>query len=437
LTKTLPPTTGRQSAEDSGLGDVIAAVTTDATIGPDVTEPGESDTDTPTVGASETSADPTTPPASRAHVIVPVVAVLVLVLLTILFLHHRKQKQNDRVLASLRTEAAAAPARRSRSRGDSAEQKPAAALQQVPNPSFYDTPDVGAAAAVFGGDLKHVEEGGEGGGAHQQQAAAALPTATAAGNSNGVYYEADPTPDEQDAQYEDMSMGGGPNQPGGGIVAVYADAAAHGVVAGSVVYDTSGGEVQYVARDAMAGGAGACTVNYEVVDAGDGAGAGAAPRPGVLGNGAVLVGARAELPADGSNNNAVYDMGPESQQHDGGRIVVHAPPAYSVPVKTPKLRTGGSNVQNVQVAGKQSKATPSGSGAKKKTKKKCTRPSPAGGTCKHAALPGGGMFCAKHACPECGAGKSSAESGCAAHLNLPRKQSVQAGFDQGEADAEA
>jgi hypothetical protein len=44
----------------------------------------------------------------------------------------------------------------------------------------------------------------------------------------------------------------------------------------------------------------------------------------------------------------------------------------------------------------------------------CARPSPTGGTCKTAALPGRNL-CQKHACPECSASKSSSASGCPAH----------------------
>jgi hypothetical protein len=278
--------------------------------------------------------------------------------------------------------------------------------------------------------------------------------------------------------------------------AVYADAA-H-VAAGSVVYDAAGGEAQYVARDGMAGGAG--NVNYEVVDAGGDAAA-AAPRPGVLGNGAVVVGARAQLPGsatsnavyDGvsqpTNNNtgntAVYDMGPESeqqtqqqqqQQQRGAGVVVHAPPAYAVPVKILKSRPDENNLYDMQVPGKKSAgaaaataarvareaaaATASSSGIRpdenntydmqvpgKKSnpaagggaakKQKCTRPSPTGEICKKNALPSGGMFCVLHACPECGAGKSSSAPGCPEHTTRPRKQSVYTGFDEQEEDAEA
>jgi hypothetical protein len=137
---------------------------------------------------------------------------------------------------------------------------------------------------------------------------------------------------------------------------VYADAAAHGVAAGSVVYDTSGGEAQYVARDDMAG-VGGGDANYEVVDDDSGA----APRPGVLGNGAVAVGARAQLPDSATSNaiydeanqltpntgnNAIYEMGPESEQQgqqQRGRtsaVVVHAPPAYAGPAKTTQVAAG-------------------------------------------------------------------------------------------------
>jgi hypothetical protein len=70
------------------------------------------------------------------------------------------------------------------------------------------------------------------------------------------------------------------------------------------------------------------------------------------------------------------------------------------------------------------------------TKKTCTRSAPTGGTCSNKALPGGsGLFCKSHTCPECGAGKSSSEFGCPAHLSRPRKQSVYAGFEEDDTEA--
>jgi hypothetical protein len=125
------------------------------------------------------------------------------------------------------------------------------------------------------------------------------------------------------------------------------------VAAGTVIYERSGGDAQ--SRDDMGGGGGG-NVNYEVLD-GEGVGGGAAPRPGMVGNSAVIVGARPQLPANATNNaiydgatqppsnynsstNVIYEMGPEAeqqqqgQQQRGGRdVVVHAPPAYAVPVK--------------------------------------------------------------------------------------------------------
>jgi hypothetical protein len=74
---------------------------------------------------------------------------------------------------------------------------------------------------------------------------------------------------------------------------------------------------------------------------------------------------------------------------------------------------------------------------------KCTRPAPAGGTCTHPVLPGGGQFCKSHACPECGAGKSSSVAACPAHLaartrkKQQRKSSADNGFNAAEHDAEA
>ena len=128
------------------------------------------------------------------------------------------------------------------------------------------------------------------------------------------------------------------------------------VAAGTVVYDSSGGgEAEYVARNDMVGGAGAGNINYEVVDGeGSAVAAAAAPRPAVVGDGAVMVGARAQLQS--------------------------------------------STATNV-------------------SSKLCTRPSPTSGTtCKNAALPGGGwLFCKGHTCPECDAGKSSSAVGCPAN----------------------
>jgi hypothetical protein len=76
-------------------------------------------------------------------------------------------------------------------------------------------------------------------------------------------------------------------------------------------------------------------------------------------------------------------------------------------------------------------------GKKSTPKQLCARPDPAGGTCKKVVLPGGGQFCRFHACPECGAGKSSAVGGCPAHLTRQRKQSVYAGFGEGDEGTEA
>jgi hypothetical protein len=71
-------------------------------------------------------------------------------------------------------------------------------------------------------------------------------------------------------------------------------------------------------------------------------------------------------------------------------------------------------------------------------KQQCARSAPTGDMCQKNALPGGGLFCVQHACPECGAGKSSSAPGCPAHMTRPRKQSVYAGFDEGgDADTEA
>jgi hypothetical protein len=287
-------------------------------------------------------------------------------------------------------------------------------------------------------------------------------------------------------------------------------AAAAAAAAGTVVYDTSGGEAQYVARDDMAG---AGNVNYEVMD-GDGAGAGA-PRPGVVSGGAVVMGGRSQLPssatsnatydeaslyASNSSNTAIYEMGPESKQQGqqprgaGGRVIIHAPPAYTVPVKTPKLRADGNNVYDMQVPGMKSKAAAAtttttqlaaaspptastaarpdennmydmqvpgknskaaaaantanartkgagrggGGGRSKQSEwKKCTRPAPEGGTCRKRALPGGagGLFCQSHTCPQCGAGKSSGALGCPAHV--VHATVMHTGFGEPEEDAEA
>jgi hypothetical protein len=174
-------------------------------------------------------------------------------------------------------------------------------------------------------------------------------------------------------QYEEISMVARHAQQA--AAAAELAAAAQGVATGTVVYDAAGGEAQYVARDDMAG-AGAGNANYEVVDDADaGAGGGAAaPRPGVMGNSAVVMGARAVLPStatsnaiyDGTTapnstttNNTIYEMGPESEQQ-GQRptsraVVVHAPPAYAVPVKKIKSQPDENNTSDMQVPGKKSK----------------------------------------------------------------------------------
>jgi hypothetical protein len=269
-------------------------------------------------------------------------------------------------------------------------------------------------------------------------------------------------------QYEEIAMGAQHQQQQQQTTDVAAHL--HGVAAGTVVYDTSGGDAQYVAREDMAGGAG--NVNYEVLDGGGGGGGGAAaPRPGVVGGGAVVVGGRAQLPSSATSNDvydeaslyasnngststststsntAIYEMGPESeqqgQQRGGGGVVVHAPPAYAVPAKKLKSRPDENNTYDMQVPGKKSipKATAAAAG---RAKKKCTRPAPSGGTCTNPVLPDNGQFCNAHACPECGEGKSSAVAGCAAHLTArrPRKQqqrkpSVYNGFETAEDDSVA
>jgi hypothetical protein len=147
-----------------------------------------------------------------------------------------------------------------------------------------------------------------------------------------------------------------------------------------------------------------------------------------VGDGAVVVGARAQLlSSTGTNTSSTYDMGPETAQQgpDGGNgVVIHTAPMYSVPVKTPKQRPDENNVYDMQVPGMKSKRagaaaagapTPSSTAAAG-APKLCTRPSPSGDTCKNAALPGGGwLFCKGHTCPECDAGKSSSDVGCPAH----------------------
>ena len=114
-------------------------------------------------------------------------------------------------------------------------------------------------------------------------------------------------------------------------------AAARGVAAFAVRHDPAGGEAQYVARDTMAGaGAHGTTTTYEVSDAGDGA---AAPRPGVVGNGVVVVGGRAQLPSDYASNAiydgtsprtlsssttaVIYEMGPESERQGGAMALLY------------------------------------------------------------------------------------------------------------------
>jgi hypothetical protein len=519
--------------------------------------------------------EPVRSQTKKIGTVVAIVMVLLLLLIAIAFLCHRSR-------ANQQQKRQAAEAR--------AELDGNGIMEMVDNPHAVRANVVAAAAAPDDGvhetavDLLNVGYAAPG--------YNAPPISPHGGAGNGVYYDADPTPDDQVAQYEDMSMGGQqlPHGEGAGAVPVARADAAHGVAAGTVIYDGSGGDAQYVAREDMAGGDG--NVNYEVLDADGGGGApAAAPRPGVVGEGAVVVGGRAQLPStatsndvydeaslyasnngtikDISNNTVIYDMGPESEQQaqrqrgsgggggSGGSAVVHAPPAYAVPVKRPKSRPDENNTYDMQVPGKKSKgaaATSSAQAAKeaaaasstgtrpdennvydmqvpgKKNKgaaaataarvakeatsggggeekgegavgtphsyvnvidvpppdaggaaaastrpltklekmnalvaaepsigeggggselrhssaaKKCTRPAPTGGTCTNAVLPGGGQFCKSHACPECGAGKSSSVAGCPMHLaartkkKQQRKSSADNGVDAAGDDAEA
>jgi len=69
--------------------------------------------------------------------------------------------------------------------------------------------------------------------------------------------------------------------------------------------------------------------------------------------------------------------------------------------KTPSSRTSQPN-------------NPTLGGSAATARRQCSRPSPSGGTCKTAPLPGKSL-CHNHTCPECGASKSSSASGCPAH----------------------
>jgi hypothetical protein len=90
----------------------------------------------------------------------------------------------------------------------------------------------------------------------------------------------------------------------------------------------------------------------------------------------------------------------------------------------------GNNTYDMQVPGKKSKGAAAATSARIAREGgggaviKCTRPSPAGGTCKHTALPGGGQFCTLHTCPECSAGKSGSAPGCLDHLTSTREQTA-------------
>jgi hypothetical protein len=77
-------------------------------------------------------------------------------------------------------------------------------------------------------------------------------------------------------------------------------------------------------------------------------------------------------------------------------------------------RAAQRSTGNVMVAGP-TRATPAAGGHRQP--QRCARPSPNGGTCKTMAV-SGGQFCSRHSCPKCGASKSSAAGGCAAHGGL-------------------
>jgi hypothetical protein len=180
-------------------------------------------------------------------------------------------------------------------------------------------------------------------------------TATAANQSNPIIYA---VPTE-----EGSTLLLAANMHTVGDASAPSTATPTAVAAGTVVYDSSG---EYVARDDMAGGAGAGNVNYKVVD-GEGSAAAVAPRPAVVGDGAVMVGARAQLQSSTATNaSSTYDMGPETTQQgpgDGNGVVVHAAPMYSVPVKIPKQRPDENNVYDMQVPGKKSKRAVAAAGA--------------------------------------------------------------------------
>jgi hypothetical protein len=125
--------------------------------------------------------------------------------------------------------------------------------------------------------------------------------------------------------------------------------------------------------------------------------------------------------------------GPDQQQANGAEsedaIAASAVGAPTANARPPMVDE--NNVYDMQVPGKKSKGAAAATAARIAREgggegagagghaalTMCTRPSPAGGTCKNNALLGGaGLFCVVHTCPECGAGKSGSAPGCPAHL---------------------
>jgi hypothetical protein len=154
------------------------------------------------------------------------------------------------------------------------------------------------------------------------------------------------------------------------------------------------------------------------------------------------------------DGNNTYDMQVPGMKSKGAVAATAARVAREAGAAAANVRppmVDGNNTYDMQVPGMKSKgavaataarvareaaAAPAAGGSA--PKQQCARPAPAGGMCQKNALPGGGLFCVQHACPECGAEKSSSAPGCPAHMTRPRKQSVYAGFDEGgDADTEA
>jgi hypothetical protein len=153
------------------------------------------------------------------------------------------------------------------------------------------------------------------------------------------------------------------------------------------------------------------------------------------------------------SNTPIYDMGPDSEETEVVAVVTNNHFDVGVPRKV-QATTATPTANNFYDAGvplpKGAKdeannfydagvpqPPPSGraaAGRRVSGAQKCTRPTPTGGICKKDALPGGGLFCVSHTCPECAAGKSSSAAGCPAHLLAhPRKRSGVTEVDEVEA----